>query len=385
MVDGGEVVWAEVRLRRATVHSRRLLPADRLPARGGLGSLRARSRATPSPSGPGSFTGLRVGLSTVQGLALAAGRPCLGVSTLDVLAAARRGAAPTLVADDRRRTAGEVFAALYDGEARARERRRPRPPEAVAASAAGPAAFIGRRRRAVPRGDPGRGCRTPSSRARSLYLAGTLARLAEPRLRGRRGDGAGRPAAAVPARPADIRKRRRDRPRRSSLGAGRPRRRRRAGQPRAALLHAIRGPCAGFRDALRRGERGPRARRCARPGRRRTRSAGSSATASIETAADELHVHNLAVRPGAARRRPRRAGCSPSRSRIGERRGARGGAPGGAREQPARHRALPLDGLRAPSPCAAELLFAARRRTPSSSGRTGSAAPENNLEIARVG
>ncbi|MEG1774176.1 MAG: tRNA (adenosine(37)-N6)-threonylcarbamoyltransferase complex dimerization subunit type 1 TsaB, partial [Oscillospiraceae bacterium] len=37
-------------------------------------------------TGPGSYTGLRIGLATVKGMAMAQDRPCVGVSTLHALA-----------------------------------------------------------------------------------------------------------------------------------------------------------------------------------------------------------------------------------------------------------------------------------------------------------
>jgi tRNA threonylcarbamoyladenosine biosynthesis protein TsaB len=64
-------------------------------------------------AGPGSFTGLRVGIAAVQGLATARERLVVPVSTLDALARTvdlRRGLVAAWVDAQR----GEVFAGLYD-------------------------------------------------------------------------------------------------------------------------------------------------------------------------------------------------------------------------------------------------------------------------------
>ncbi len=64
-------------------------------------------------AGPGSFTGLRIGVSLVKGLAHALNRPCVGVSTLEALAflQPQADAVACCVMDAR---VGQVYNALFD-------------------------------------------------------------------------------------------------------------------------------------------------------------------------------------------------------------------------------------------------------------------------------
>lgn len=110
LIDDGEVI-SDYLLNIPVTHSERL-----------LGAIEFVLKETRCPIenidgwaisiGPGSFTGLRIGVSTVKGLAFATGKPVVGVSTLDVLASQ---IAPTShlicpILDARKK---EVYTAFY--------------------------------------------------------------------------------------------------------------------------------------------------------------------------------------------------------------------------------------------------------------------------------
>lgn len=115
LLDGDRLV-AEITSEDGRLHSERLLPAiDRLLA---LADTPLEAVGALAVSiGPGSFTGLRIGLATVKAFAFDERRPLAGVPTLAALCAAAAGArGPVAALLDARR--GELYAAAcaYAGE-----------------------------------------------------------------------------------------------------------------------------------------------------------------------------------------------------------------------------------------------------------------------------
>src|SRR5881296_2046491 len=110
LLDGERVVGEYILDVRIT-HSERLMAAiDQLLRDAGWTARDLEGLAVTV--GPGSFTGLRVGLSTVKGLALALAIPVAAVPTLDAMAAMLPYAALPIVPvlDARKR---EVYASRY--------------------------------------------------------------------------------------------------------------------------------------------------------------------------------------------------------------------------------------------------------------------------------
>ncbi len=110
LLEGGRVI-GQTLLDIAVTHSERVMAmVDRLLE--DCGCEIAGMDALAVSIGPGSFTGLRVGIATVKGLALALGLPVAPVPTLDALACNLPFAdAPVCPLLDARK--GEVYCSLY--------------------------------------------------------------------------------------------------------------------------------------------------------------------------------------------------------------------------------------------------------------------------------
>jgi len=140
----GDTLLGEITLNIALTHSERLMSAvDRLLDDCGLAPADLDGLAVSV--GPGSFTGLRVGLATVKGLAMALDLPVAAVPTLDALAARLPFAdAPVCPILDARK--GEVYLSLYrwreDGMARQWDYLA-LPPELAAARLEAPVILLG--------------------------------------------------------------------------------------------------------------------------------------------------------------------------------------------------------------------------------------------------
>ncbi|MFI0417710.1 tRNA (adenosine(37)-N6)-threonylcarbamoyltransferase complex dimerization subunit type 1 TsaB [Spongiactinospora sp. 9N601] len=107
--DGARVL-AESTTIDARRHGELLIPAVQAVLRE-AGATPRELTAIVAGTGPGPYTGLRVGLATAQALAAAAQVPAYGVCTLDALAHAADMSRPFIAATDARRK--EVFWARY--------------------------------------------------------------------------------------------------------------------------------------------------------------------------------------------------------------------------------------------------------------------------------
>jgi len=108
------LVLGETTLSLGRAHSTTFVPAlEELMRRCGV--AHADLDAYACTVGPGSYTGIRIGLATLQAMAYAAGKPIFGVSTLDALALPLQVSRSLLVCPMLDARSGRVFASALDG------------------------------------------------------------------------------------------------------------------------------------------------------------------------------------------------------------------------------------------------------------------------------
>ena len=145
LVDQGRGLLAEGRLPAGEPHSRLLMPEiDRMFSQAGISICDVDLIAVGL--GPGSFTGLRIGMAAAKGLALAANKPLVGVGTLDTLARSFHGAhdgSICVVIDARK---NQLYAAFFAATPQGHERidkERTYTTDRLIESVNGPTLFLG--------------------------------------------------------------------------------------------------------------------------------------------------------------------------------------------------------------------------------------------------
>ena len=109
-VSRGEQIWASINGEASSSHSTDLIEnIDQVLRKAGLRLDDVELFA--AAIGPGSFTGLRIGLATVKSMAVAMDKKCIGVSTLAAVAHAAGESARTVALLPAGR--GEVFAQMF--------------------------------------------------------------------------------------------------------------------------------------------------------------------------------------------------------------------------------------------------------------------------------
>jgi tRNA threonylcarbamoyladenosine biosynthesis protein TsaB len=175
----GEVL-AEHRLRQDGGHARTTFVAvEHLTS--ALGLVPGDIDAFVVAVGPGSFTGVRIGVSAVQGLALGSSRPCLGLTSLVGLAAKLQGGGARTLVPMIDAYRDQVYGAVYDEGLQVRVEPTASDPEALLAGIEGPVAVLGdgalRYRARIEAARP-----DALFVPRSPFIAAALGRVAHPRL-----------------------------------------------------------------------------------------------------------------------------------------------------------------------------------------------------------
>ena len=112
-----EKLLSEMNIDSATTYSERLLPAiDEVLETQQLNIRNIEAFAVAA--GPGSFTGIRIGISTMKSLAYASGKPIAAVSSLKALALKLCHPHSRLLCPLLDARKGEIYAALFESEKR---------------------------------------------------------------------------------------------------------------------------------------------------------------------------------------------------------------------------------------------------------------------------